>query len=73
MLHAAREDEERDLDVLTGIDGNLKDRMESLEARVLRETLIRHRWNKTRAAAELGLSRVGLRSKLARYGLDKAN
>ena len=72
-LHAAREEEERDLDVLTGIDGNLKDRMEALEARVLRETLIRHRWNKTRAAAELGLSRVGLRSKLSRYGLDKAN
>ncbi|HMV53690.1 MAG TPA: sigma-54 dependent transcriptional regulator [Rhodocyclaceae bacterium] len=73
VLHAAREEEERDLDVLTGIDGNLKDRMEALEARVLRETLIRHRWNKTRAAAELGLSRVGLRSKLSRYGLDKAN
>jgi two-component system response regulator HupR/HoxA len=38
---------------------------------VLRETLIRLRWNKTKAAAELGLSRVGLRSKLSRYGLEK--
>jgi two-component system response regulator HupR/HoxA len=45
--------------------------METLEARVLRETLIRLRWNKTKAAAELGLSRVGLRSKLSRYGLEK--
>jgi len=45
--------------------------MEALEARVLNECLIRHRWNKTRAATELGLSRVGLRSKLARYGLEK--
>ncbi|WP_346014636.1 sigma-54-dependent transcriptional regulator [Thiocystis violacea] len=47
----------------------LKDRVEALEARILRETLIRHRWNKTQAADELGLSRVGLRGKLERYGL----
>jgi two-component system response regulator HupR/HoxA len=37
---------------------------------VIKETLIRHRWNKSRTANELGLSRVGLRSKLARYGLE---
>lgn len=52
------------------LDGGLKDRLEALEARVIKETLIRHRWNKSRAANELGLSRVGLRSKLARYGLE---
>ncbi|NEX20164.1 sigma-54-dependent Fis family transcriptional regulator [Thiorhodococcus mannitoliphagus] len=52
-----------------GLNGTLKDRVEALEASVLRETLIRHRWNKTQAADELGLSRVGLRSKLERYGL----
>ena len=49
--------------------GTLKDRVAALEAGILRETLIRHRWNKTQAADELGLSRVGLRSKLERYGL----
>jgi two-component system response regulator HupR/HoxA len=49
--------------------GLLKDRVEALEAQVLREALIRHRWNKTQAADELGLSRVGLRSKMERYGL----
>lgn len=54
--------------VLTG-DGTLKDRVEWIEMRILRETLTRHRWNKSRAAAELGLSRVGLRAKLDRYGL----
>jgi two-component system response regulator HupR/HoxA len=43
-----------------------------LEARVLKETMIRHRWNKSRAASELGLSRVGLRHKLLRYGLEQA-
>ena len=50
-------------------EGSLKDRVEHIEARILRETLTRHRWNKSRAAAELGLSRVGLRSKLERYGV----
>ena len=54
-------------------DGNagLKERVEQLEARILHETLIRHRWNKSRAAEELGLSRVGLRNKLERYGLER--
>jgi len=56
---------------LIPLAGGLKERMEALEARVLRETLIRHRWNKSRAASELGLSRVGLRSKLVRYGLER--
>lgn len=50
-------------------EGTLKDQVEMIETRVLRETLTRHRWNKSRAAAELGLSRVGLRAKLERYGI----
>lgn len=50
-------------------DGSLKDRIEAIEARILRETLTRLRWNKSRSAAELGLSRVGLRAKLDRYGI----
>uniref|UniRef100_UPI0035AFD31E sigma-54-dependent transcriptional regulator n=1 Tax=Paenirhodobacter enshiensis TaxID=1105367 RepID=UPI0035AFD31E len=49
--------------------GTLKDRVELIEMRILRETLTRCRWNKSRAAAELGLSRVGLRAKLDRYGI----
>ncbi|MBS0357346.1 MAG: sigma-54-dependent Fis family transcriptional regulator [Proteobacteria bacterium] len=53
-----------------GFSGTLQERVDALEARVLKETLIRLRWNKTRAANELGLSRVGLRAKLARFGLD---
>jgi two-component system response regulator HupR/HoxA len=55
---------------LTG-EGSLKDRVEMIEMRILRETLTRHRWNKSRAAAELGLSRVGLRAKLDRYGVQR--
>ena len=71
VLHAAPEGQERALALLTDLDGTLKERMEQLEVRILRETLTRHRWNKTRAAQELGLSRVGLRSKLARYELER--
>jgi two-component system response regulator HupR/HoxA len=71
VLSAAPEEQVQDMGILAGLDGSLKDRMEALEANVLRECLIRHRWNKTRAATELGLSRVGLRSKLTRYGLEK--
>jgi two-component system, NtrC family, response regulator HupR/HoxA len=50
--------------------GTLAERLDAIEAMVLRETLLRHRWNKTRAAQELGLSRVGLRAKLQRFGLE---
>ncbi len=52
-------------------DGALKERMAELEARVLKEALIRHHWNKSRTASALGLSRVGLRNKLLRYGLER--
>jgi two-component system response regulator HupR/HoxA len=71
ILRAAPEDEAEDVAVLVGLDGPLKERIEQLEARILKETLIRHKWNKSRAAKELGLSRVGLRAKLERYGLEK--
>jgi two-component system response regulator HupR/HoxA len=64
-----REAEGRAEEAIMAGDGSLKDRVEHIEARILRETLTRHRWNKSRAAAELGLSRVGLRSKLERYGV----
>lgn len=71
VLRAAPQDESPEMEGLAVLQGTLKERVEALEARILRETLIRHRWNKSRAARELGLSRVGLRSKLERYGLEK--
>ena len=72
VVHAAvEESEERDLALVAGLDGSLKERLEALEARIIREVLVRRRWNKTQAAQELGLSRVGLRAKLVRYGLEK--
>ncbi|MGE5503854.1 MAG: sigma-54-dependent transcriptional regulator [Actinomycetota bacterium] len=50
---------------------SLKDRVEALEAEILTESLTRHRWNISRVAEELALSRVGLRAKLQRYGLER--
>jgi two-component system response regulator HupR/HoxA len=55
-----------------GLHGNLRERMEQLEQQVIAESMQRHRGNKSRAARELGLSRVGLRAKLSRYGLEGA-
>jgi two-component system response regulator HupR/HoxA len=52
--------------------GTLMQRLDVVEAILVRDALLRHRWNKTRAAQELGLSRVGLRSKMQRLGLNKA-
>ena len=51
--------------------GTLQERLDAMEAAILKETLLRFRWNKTHAAKELGLSRVGLRNKMLRLGLEK--
>jgi len=71
VLRGGTPEQAQDLRWVGEGDGTLKERLEGLEARILRECLIRHRWNKSRAARELGLSRVGLRSKLERYGLEQ--
>jgi two-component system response regulator HupR/HoxA len=47
----------------------LKERVEALECIVIRESLQRNGRNISRVAEELGLSRVGLRSKIARYDI----
>jgi two-component system response regulator HupR/HoxA len=65
------ETQSEDLAWLAGLSGGLKERMEQLEMQVIREAMIRHRWNKSAAARELGLSRVGLRAKLVRAGMEK--
>ncbi|MCB1331019.1 MAG: sigma-54-dependent Fis family transcriptional regulator, partial [Maritimibacter sp.] len=57
------------VDTVLTATGTLKERVEQIEMRILRETLTRLKWNKSRAAAELGLSRVGLRAKIERYAI----
>jgi two-component system, NtrC family, response regulator HupR/HoxA len=50
----------------------LKEKVETLEKMLVRDALFRHRWNQSKAAEELGLSRVGLANKIKRYSLDQA-
>ena len=51
-----------------GLD--LKTTVELLESQIVQAALQKYKGNKSRAAEALGLSRVGLRNKLERYGLD---
>jgi two-component system response regulator HupR/HoxA len=55
----------------TAAAGTLRARVEVFEAEIIAEALVRHGWNVSRVAAELGLSRVGLRGKMARHGLER--
>ena len=47
----------------------LKQKVEEIEAKIIAEVLVRQRWNQSKTAAELGLSRVGLANKIKRYEL----
>lgn len=73
ILHATPQESQNDMDYIINAEGSLKQRMESLETILVKETLIKNKWNQTKAATELGLSRVGLRNKIERYGLEKNN
>jgi transcriptional regulator with PAS, ATPase and Fis domain len=53
------------------ITGKLKDAMEELEKQMILEGLSKHRFNRSRVAKELGMSRAGLIMKIEKYGLDK--
>ncbi|NLH83315.1 MAG: sigma-54-dependent Fis family transcriptional regulator, partial [Phyllobacteriaceae bacterium] len=55
----------------TGERPQLKERVETLEREVIAEALERLSGNISRVAAELGLSRVGLRAKIQRYDLRR--
>jgi len=71
ILYATPEDAAEDMHLLGGIEGSLKQRLDTLESIIVKETLMRLRWNITKTAEELGLSRVGLRNKMERYELEK--
>lgn len=50
--------------------GSLKDKVESLETHLVSQSLLRNKWNYSRVARELGISRVGLANKIRRYKLE---
>ena len=63
--------EEPKVDGTVVLKGNtLREKVESVERKLVGEALMSFRWNQTRAAESLGLSRVGLANKIKRYGLD---
>jgi transcriptional regulator with PAS, ATPase and Fis domain len=53
------------------VNGNLKDSLEALEKQMILEGLERYGWNKSKLAKELGISRAGLITKVAKYELEK--
>ena len=53
------------------LDGKLKEALEDLEREMIRQGLERTRWNKSKLAKELGISRAGLIMKVEKYGLEK--
>jgi two-component system response regulator HupR/HoxA len=50
---------------------SLHQKVEGFESGLILEVLDRLEWNRCRAAAELGLSRRGLKNKIERYRLDR--
>ncbi|OMH32121.1 sigma-54 dependent transcriptional regulator [Motiliproteus sp. MSK22-1] len=51
--------------------GSLKEQVEFLEIQMIQKALDDYQWNKSKAANALGLSRVGLANKLARYQIQR--
>jgi transcriptional regulator with PAS, ATPase and Fis domain len=54
-----------------GERGTLKQEVETLEAEIIHQGLIRTHWNKSQLAKELGISRSNLIQKCTQYGLDR--
>ena len=52
--------------------GTLDKAVSELEIQMIKASLASHRWNISRVAVELGLTRRGLYMKIARYGIEKA-
>ena len=68
-------DQPVDVDELGPVDpgahASLKEAVSDLERRMIVRALSLHEGNLTKTAAALGLSRLGLRNKLERYGIER--
>jgi transcriptional regulator with PAS, ATPase and Fis domain len=69
MLSASIRESERGRGSIAG-SGNLPDAVNRLERSMIAEALERHANNRTRAAAELGITRQGLLKKIKRFGMN---
>lgn len=52
--------------------GTLEQAVSELETMMIMDSLVRHQWNISRVARELGLTRRGLYMKISRYKIEKA-
>ncbi len=52
--------------------GTLDEAVTELETQMIKDALVRHRWNISQVARELGLTRRGLYLKIERYGIERA-
>ena len=52
-------------------ESSLKLKVAGLEKELILKELKKNRWNKSKTAIALGLSRKGLDKKIIRYGLDR--
>ncbi|MCI0343492.1 MAG: sigma 54-interacting transcriptional regulator [Planctomycetales bacterium] len=59
----------RRLEGLRRGSGGLREALDEVEKALIMDTLEKHRWNKTAAAQELGISRVGFHKKCKRFGI----
>jgi len=59
------------MDVSVLHEAPLSSAVSHLEVNLLKKTLVRTNWNKSRSARELGLSRQGLLKKIKRYGIER--
>lgn len=51
--------------------GTLKEKVENVERHLVSKSLLKNKWNYTKVAKELGLSRVGLANKIKRYNIEQ--
>lgn len=62
----------RENNSLLNSGGTLKDVVEKMERQLVSNALLRNKWNYTKVAKELGLSRVGLANKIKRYKIEQS-
>ena len=71
MMHLLPDNNAPDQQALVNGGGTLKEIVERVEMRIVAQSLHRNKWNYSKTARELGISRVGLASKIKRYHLDR--
>lgn len=54
-----------------GSDSKMKDSLDAIQRKMIMDALEKYKWNKTRAAEDLGITRRGLLKMIDRFGMDR--